>query len=140
MCVVIHLFFTPSQIQNNPAILQVSCPPKQVCLCPPQSILSFHVAVYFAGAMLAKKGQWSQLCYPKLTPGLLGPLGVLPICLEIFKCLGQWGSSFSYQFADILPPVAFYCLTHNWTVNYNKQHMRKQAAQVFLQQSKAKKS
>lgn len=143
MCVVIHLLFIPSQIQNSPVILQVSCPHKQLCLSLPQSIPSFHVAMYFAGAMLAKEGQWSQLCYLKLTPGLLGTFGILPICLEIFKWIEQWVSSFSYQFADILPPVAFYSLKPHYSdraVNYNKQHIRKQAGQVFLQQSKAKKS
>lgn len=90
-------------------------------------------------AMLAKEEQWSQLSYP----GLLGTFGLLPICLEILKCIEQRGSNFSYQFADVLLPVTFTLYPHtivNRAVKYKKQHIRNQAAQIFFWQSKAKKS
>lgn len=68
------------------------------------------IACASMSAMLAKEGQWSQLS----CCGLLGTFGLLPTCLEIFNCTEQPGSSYSYQFADILPPVALFSLTPHY--------------------------
>lgn len=96
MCVVTHLLFIPSQIQNSPVVL-VTETSVSVLL---QGICSLHtVAVYFTGATLAEEGQWSQLSLSllmlKLDPGLLGTSGALPICLLIFKHIGQYTGNYS---------------------------------------------
>lgn len=97
MCVVTRLLFIPSQIQNSPFVVLVTETSVSVLL---QGICFHHtVAVYFAGAMLAEEGQWSQpllsLLMLKLDPSLSGTSRALPIRLLIFKHIGQYIGNYS---------------------------------------------